>query len=153
MSKSLKIKTEDAFVTYLSGVIAGPTIVPGHSHLEDPPEDGILVWARDIGLYEDMPSETGVRIVDLVIRVEVPGGATEGGDSDLSTYSADVEDAMRKIDSIRAALNLNGADPDLRATQGFHVYDVDIQTNVDERSEDYTLEASVFRVTCGEHDG
>lgn len=147
---TLKKKIEVAFYNLIEANSTGISPICGHELLGEPPEKCILIWAQNVGPFEDMPPSTGVKSVTLLVRVEVPESQR---DVLLDKVVSDIHATMSNVPHIQQVVNLNGRNPDKRPVKLLHVYDLELSTNPDMKSEEYSIEELSYSVTCGEHDG
>jgi len=127
MSLSLKIKTEKAFAEYIPTVITvgDLNVYEGHT----PPVDdstmtfpALVIYAESADDNPDTPSETGIKNVLLRCRFYVD---SEVGDrDDLDTWKDELEQQMRTLADIKAALNKPHPGSDNRTYKAIHFHDV-----------------------------
>ncbi len=150
--RSLKIKVEDAFHLYLKRHVKNARIYRAHDTRETQDDNrtqtDLIVYARDIAPFEDMPPETGCLSVTLVCELHQP---VELAGVIREEQLSQLEEAMLPS-HVKAELNQPSSGDDTRAVVGLHIYDVDIESNSDDRDADYIIEALEYNVTCGQHD-
>jgi len=151
--RSLKIKIEDAFQSYLKDHVKSVRVLRGHDHV-DTREDGrtqtdLIVHARDASPFEDMPPETGCLTVSLACELHQP---VELAESLKEEQQSQLEEAMLPI-HVQASLNQQPpTENDTRTVVGLHIYDIDLESASDDRDGDFILEVFEYNVTCGQHD-
>lgn len=148
MSDSLKIKTEKAFAGYLGDVltIGDLTVYQGHTPAASESLPALTVYAENAQQHPEMPTEVGMKIVRLRLKLLVDSAV--GDRTSLDTWRDEIEAEMRSLTEIKAALNKPASGPDERAVQAIHFHDVMAVDEPSGRNETDWDEEMVFDVLC-----
>lgn len=122
---NLSRKTEKAFaVDYLPKVltIAGLSIYEGHDRVDQVEFPALIVYAENAVAHAEMPSETGIKLVQIRMKFIVDSSACDR--APLDHWKQQVEDAMIDIPGLQESLNKPVSGPDRRKVSGIHVHDV-----------------------------
>lgn len=150
MSYSLKNRTERAFAEYIPTVITvgSLTVYEGHTPPADVGGDpvemtfpALVIYAESADPHPDLPAEMGVKNVTLRARFYVDSEA--GGRTSLDLWKHELEEQMRTLADIQAALNKPTSGPDNRTYKEIHIHYVEPITEPSDRSgQDWTEELS-----------
>lgn len=130
----LKRKVERAFAKdFFPKYIAAQRlkIYEGHEAVDESDSPRLIVYAESSGQFEDMPKETGVRVVSL--RLKFQADSTDVPRSDLDEWKEQAECAALNREKVQEALNEPCEGIDKRSITDIHFHDVMISGDASDR--------------------
>jgi hypothetical protein len=156
MSLSLKNKVERAFAEYLPTVltVGGLNIYEGHTPPDDSGDDpvevafpALVIYAESSDPHPDMPAEMGIKDVLLRCRFYVESEGVDRDETSLDLWKHELEEQMRTIDDIQAALNKPESGSDTRTYKEIHFHHVEPASEPSDREGQDWVEELSFTVT------
>jgi hypothetical protein len=147
-------KVERAITLYLQaqqtrGRLAGLTVAEGHT-ADEPRLPWLAVYARNPRPVEEMPPETRIKSVELVLHQK-----THSDDE----ARADADRRLRELDEIFAdpaciieALNIPSVGPDRRQVKELYIYAIHEGDQPEEAEGEAWNDQHVFEVICQDWD-